>query len=183
MQPAYRKSRRLKVPASPPQLAGSALLPKLIVPALLAIAVLFYIRAVLPPSDDQRQDKLKPQTIAQEDQEATPPQAKANPFRAESTPAKAPTQKGTALAPSSPPSAAGSPPWDSKPVGALADGIAAEVPPSPSRELTDLGVPSPLGAAGKSGSNGRLAVPESQIEAIKRVFAPELLMPADAGSQ
>jgi len=183
MQSGYRRARLRADPASPTQRLGAALMPKLIILALLAIAVFFYVRAVLPPGDGvaRRQAELPPQTT-QEGRETQSPRPSGNPSSSGSAPADVPAQEVTAsFRPSGAPRAAISRGIDAKPVGALADVPAVAAPEKPPNEPTD-GAAASSGVTGKPGSNGPLAVPGSQLEVIKRVFAPELLNPPDAGS-
>jgi hypothetical protein len=155
MQSTYRNARRRGDPTSPTGLLGSALVPKLIILALLAIALFFFVRAVLPPRD--------------------------GPSSTASVPAEAPTPEVAASdQPVSAQQAKISPRSDSEPVGGLADVTADTAPHGPPNKATDADAAS-TGVTGVPDPNGPLAVPGSQIEAIKRVFAPELLIPADAG--
>ena len=182
MPSAYRKARLRDDPTSPTRSLGTAALPKLIILALLAIAVFFYVRAILPPGDGVAQDqaKLQPQTT-QEGREKPPPRASEGPWRSGSAPAEIPAQEVAAgFRPSDTQRAAASRGTDAKPVGALADVPAVAAPEKPPNEPTD-GTAASSGVTGKPGPNGPLAVPGSQIEVIKRVFAPELLTPRDAG--
>lgn len=154
--PSVSTAQPIRLSATPRASAGESLLPKLLIVALLALAVFFYIRAIAPPAEELSGDT--PQALAEP------------PITPAAAPDAAPPAADSEPSPVAAPAADGP---DSQPLQA-SENPAGEPPAEPPTAAAQAATAEPAATPAEPVNAGPVPVPTAQIDLIKQVFAPEL---------